>query len=116
LLGSDKAQVRFGGLYALERLAQNNPTQRQTIVNVLGLGGERLGGWTQPTCYEFKGPGDGQGECMKNNARSAWHRMARNVLVYYNSNYGGDADVFGAGEYGDFSDGIADNNASHEVR
>jgi hypothetical protein len=33
-LGSDKAPVRLGGLYALERLAQDNPTQRQTIVNV----------------------------------------------------------------------------------
>ncbi|MEU3649452.1 pentapeptide repeat-containing protein [Lentzea sp. NPDC034063] len=34
-LGSDKAPVRLGGLYALERLAQDNPHQRQTIVNVL---------------------------------------------------------------------------------
>ncbi|WP_158633098.1 pentapeptide repeat-containing protein [Amycolatopsis sp. WAC 01376] len=35
LLGSDKAPVRLSGLYALERLAQDNETQRQTIVNVL---------------------------------------------------------------------------------
>jgi hypothetical protein len=34
-LGSDKAPVRLGGLYALGRLAQNNPSQRQAIVNVL---------------------------------------------------------------------------------
>lgn len=34
-LGSDKAPVRLGGLYALERLAQDNERQRQTIVNVL---------------------------------------------------------------------------------
>ena len=34
-LGSDKAPVRLGGLYALERLAQDNDAQRQTIVNVL---------------------------------------------------------------------------------
>jgi hypothetical protein len=34
-LGSDKAPVRLGGLYALERLAQDAPAQRQTIVNVL---------------------------------------------------------------------------------
>jgi hypothetical protein len=33
-LGNDKAAVRLAGLYALERLAQDNPTQRQTIVNV----------------------------------------------------------------------------------
>lgn len=34
-LGSEKAPVRLGGMYALERLAQNMPSQRQTIVNVL---------------------------------------------------------------------------------
>lgn len=33
-LGSDQAPVRLGGLYALERLAQGNESQRQTIVNV----------------------------------------------------------------------------------
>jgi hypothetical protein len=34
-LGSDRAPVRLGGLYALERLAQDNPAHRQTIVNVI---------------------------------------------------------------------------------
>ncbi|MFI6099828.1 pentapeptide repeat-containing protein [Lentzea sp. NPDC051213] len=34
-LGSDKAPVRLAGIYALERLAQDNPEQRQTIVNLL---------------------------------------------------------------------------------
>jgi uncharacterized protein YjbI with pentapeptide repeats len=34
-LGSDKAPVRLGGMYALERLAQNVTEHRQTIVNVL---------------------------------------------------------------------------------
>jgi uncharacterized protein YjbI with pentapeptide repeats len=34
-LGNDKASVRLGGLYALERLAQDNPAHRQTIVNVI---------------------------------------------------------------------------------
>ena len=34
-LGSDKAPVRLAGLYALERLAQDNPGQRQTIVDVI---------------------------------------------------------------------------------
>jgi uncharacterized protein YjbI with pentapeptide repeats len=33
-LGSDKAAVRLGGLYALERLAHDNPGQRATIVSV----------------------------------------------------------------------------------
>ena len=34
-LGSDKAAVRLGGLYTLERVAQNNVDHRQTIVNVI---------------------------------------------------------------------------------
>lgn len=34
-LGSDRAPIRLGGLYSLERLAQNNPAQRQTIVDVI---------------------------------------------------------------------------------
>ena len=34
-LGSDQAPVRFSGLYALERLAQDNPAHRQAIVNVI---------------------------------------------------------------------------------
>ena len=34
-LGNEKAPVRLGGLYALERLAQDNPAQRPTIVNVI---------------------------------------------------------------------------------
>jgi Pentapeptide repeats (9 copies) len=34
-LGSAQAPVRLAGLYALERVAQGNPDQRETIVNVL---------------------------------------------------------------------------------
>ncbi len=34
-LGSDKAAVRLAGLYALERLAQDNPDHRPTIVEVI---------------------------------------------------------------------------------
>ncbi|WP_434088666.1 pentapeptide repeat-containing protein [Amycolatopsis mediterranei] len=34
-LGSAHAPVRHGGLYALERVAQDNPSQRQTVVDVV---------------------------------------------------------------------------------
>lgn len=34
-LGSDKSAVRHGALYALERVAQDNPAHRQTIIDVL---------------------------------------------------------------------------------
>src|SRR4051812_9489805 len=42
-------------------------------------------GSSQPTCYEFRGAGVGQGECVKNNAMSVWNRSSRAVTVYYNS-------------------------------
>ncbi|MBT2212883.1 pentapeptide repeat-containing protein [Actinomadura sp. NEAU-AAG7] len=35
LLGHDKAAVRLGGLYSLERLAQNHPQHRQTVTDVV---------------------------------------------------------------------------------
>ncbi|WP_394613125.1 pentapeptide repeat-containing protein [Lentzea sp. JNUCC 0626] len=34
-LGSDKAAVRLGGLYALERLADGNVEHRQTVINLI---------------------------------------------------------------------------------
>jgi hypothetical protein len=34
-LGSAQAAVRHGGLYALERVAQDNLSQRQTVVDVI---------------------------------------------------------------------------------
>lgn len=34
-LGNENAPVRLAGLYALERLAQNNPEHRQTIIDVI---------------------------------------------------------------------------------
>lgn len=56
-------------------------------------------GDSQPTCYEFKGPGIGQGECVKNNAASAWNRTTANtVTVYFNSGYAGPSDVFTPGQ------------------
>lgn len=48
-LGSEKAPVRLGGLYALERLGQDNPKQRQTIVNV----------WCAYLRMPFDGPEEG---------------------------------------------------------
>jgi hypothetical protein len=33
-LGHEKAPVRLGALYSLERLAQNNPEHRQTVIDV----------------------------------------------------------------------------------
>jgi surface antigen len=74
-------------------------------------------GSTQPDCYEFKGAGNGQGLCVKNNAASAWNRTGSTVRVYYNSGYDGSY------AYQDFAPGaktnlnatLKNNNASHQL-
>jgi len=70
-------------------------------------------GSTQPTCYEFRGAGYGQGECVKNNAMSAWNRSGRAVTVYYNSGYAGTSQVFASGQYANLSAALSNDNASH---
>jgi hypothetical protein len=64
-LGSDKAPVRLGGLYALERLGQDNPKQRQTIVNVL--------------CAYLRMPFEGPAEGIRGNRASAARRRLDDV-------------------------------------
>jgi hypothetical protein len=72
-------------------------------------------GSTQPTCYDFKGPGTGQGQCVKNNAMSAWNRTTSNrVTVYYNSGYAGASDTYQPGEFGDLISALQNQNASHK--
>ncbi|OQO94545.1 peptidoglycan DD-metalloendopeptidase family protein [Saccharomonospora piscinae] len=73
-------------------------------------------GTTQPTCYEFKGPGNGQGRCIKNDAASVWNRTGAKVRVYYNSNYGGAYQDFGAGVQRNLNATLKNNNASHKFR
>ncbi|MEU8263463.1 peptidase inhibitor family I36 protein [Micromonospora sp. NPDC048999] len=72
-------------------------------------------GTTQPSCYEFKGAGNGQGICVKNNAASVWNRTSKTVRVYYNSNYAGAYQDFAAGAKGNLNATLKNNNASHEL-
>jgi hypothetical protein len=72
-------------------------------------------GTTQPTCYEFKGAGNGQGLCVKNNAASVWNRTSKTVVVYYNSNFGGASQSFAAGAKGNLNATLKNNNASHDI-
>jgi hypothetical protein len=70
-------------------------------------------GDTQPDCYEFKGPGAGQGLCVKNNARSAKNNTRRYVVkVYYNSRYAGANFTYNPGGAGDLG-ALSRQNASH---
>jgi len=70
-------------------------------------------GTTEPSCYDFKGPGPGQGQCIKNNAMSVWNRSGRSVTVFFNSGFGGHAQTFGPGQAGDLDATLVNNNASH---
>jgi hypothetical protein len=71
-------------------------------------------GTTQPTCYDFKGPGNGKGLCVKNNAASVWNRSGKTVRVYFNSNFGGAHQDFAAGAKGNLNATLKNNNASHQ--
>jgi hypothetical protein len=72
-------------------------------------------GATQPSCYEFKGEGNGKGVCVKNNAASVWNRTSKTVRVYFNSDFGGSHQDFAAGAKGNLNATLKNNNASHEV-
>ncbi|MEV7232216.1 peptidase inhibitor family I36 protein [Polymorphospora sp. NPDC051019] len=72
-------------------------------------------GSTQPSCYEFRSPGIGQGECLKNNATSAWNRSGRTVRVYYNSDHAGPYDDVAPRTSRNLGNTYL-NNASHEFR
>jgi peptidoglycan hydrolase-like amidase len=71
-------------------------------------------GTTEPTCYDFKGPGNGQGTCIKNNAASVWNRSSQTVRVYYNTGYAGSYQDFAAGAKGNLNATLKNNNASHQ--
>ena len=67
-LGSDKAPVRLGGLYALERLGQDNPRQRQTIMNVL--------------CAYLRMPFDGPNEGLRGADAVHWKQSKETTKNY----------------------------------
>lgn len=72
-------------------------------------------GTTEPSCYDFKGPGAGQGTCIKNNAASVWNRTGKTVVVYFNSGYAGASQSFAAGVKGNLNATLKNNNASHSI-
>ncbi len=71
-------------------------------------------GTTQPSCYDFKGAGNGKGQCVKNNVASVWNRSGKTVRVYYNSNFGGAHQDFAPGAKGNLNATLKNNNASHQ--
>ena len=72
-------------------------------------------GTSQPGCYDFKGPGQGQGECIKNEAASVINRTDQPVTVYFNSGYRGTAQVIPAHSSANLGDTLKNDNASHLI-
>ena len=72
-------------------------------------------GTTQPDCYEFKGAGNGQGQCIKNNAASVWNRTGKTVTVYFNTGYAGASQSIAAGFKGNLNATLKNENASHKI-
>jgi hypothetical protein len=79
-------------------------------------GSVRNYGSSQPSCYEFRGPGAGQGQCVKNNAMSVWNRSSHAVTVYSESNYQGSSQTFASGQYGNLNSRLSNHNGSHKFR
>ena len=71
-------------------------------------------GTSQPSCYDYKGTGNGKGLCIKNDAASVWNRTSQVVRVYYNSGYAGSYQDFQPGTSGNLNATIKNNNASHK--
>ncbi|NUR83095.1 MAG: hypothetical protein HOY71_03300 [Nonomuraea sp.] len=69
---------------------------------------------TQPTCYDFKGPGAGKAKCIKNSAASAWNRSGKTVRVYFNSGYTGRYQDFAPGARANLIPALKNQNASHQ--
>jgi uncharacterized protein YjbI with pentapeptide repeats len=62
-LGSEKAAVRLAGLYALERLGQDNPKLRQTVIDVI--------------CAYLRMPYTPPTEILRGNAQHSPHTIAK---------------------------------------
>ena len=71
-------------------------------------------GTTQPSCYDFKGPGNGKGLCVKNNAAAVWNRTSGPVTVYFNTGYAGTSQTIAAGGKVNLNATLKNQNASHQ--
>ncbi|OLO52389.1 hypothetical protein BKH30_06780 [Actinomyces oris] len=72
-------------------------------------------GNSQPSCYDFKGSGNGKGKCLKNEAASVTNRTGKPVTVYYNSNYQGAIQTIPAGASVNLNSTLKNQNASHRI-
>ncbi|ANZ35858.1 hypothetical protein BBK82_06935 [Lentzea guizhouensis] len=68
----------------------------------------------QPSCYDFKGAGNGKGLCVKNEAASVWNRTSGPVTVYFNSGYAGPRQTIAAGGKVNLNSDLKNENAAHK--
>ena len=66
-------------------------------------------------CDKFISSGNGRGQCVKNNAASAWNRKSVPVTIFFHSDWSGAIDSFIAGKKADLSATLKNDNASHVV-
>lgn len=115
LTGAAPAQAadRDGYCQAGEVCYYYNSNFAGSVSDFSGAGAVENYGATQPSCYEFKGTGAGQGQCIKNNAASVWNRSGQSVRIFYNSYLTGPFQNFAPGAYGNLNSTLKNNNASH---
>jgi len=89
-----------------------NSDLQGSVSDFAGLSPVSNYGISQPSCYEFKGPGAGQGLCIKNNVASIWNRTHYDVAVFYNSDFKGMFDLVAPGSR-NLEPALKNNNASH---
>jgi hypothetical protein len=70
---------------------------------------------TGSDCIKFVGPGNGRGQCVKNNAASVWNRKSVPVTIFYKSDWAGAIDSFIAGRKDNLRAALKNENAGHVV-
>ena len=66
-------------------------------------------------CVTFVSAGNGQGQCVKNNAASVWNREAAVATVFYRSGWSGAIDSVEPGVKADLRSDLKNENAGHLV-
>ncbi|MGJ6967435.1 peptidase inhibitor family I36 protein [Streptosporangium sp. G11] len=107
------AAVRNGACETGEFCYYFNSNNQGSLSDFTGSVGDY--GTTQPSCFDYKGPGNGKAKCIKNAAASAWNRSGKTVRVYFNSNYGSSTyQDFKPGAKGNLIAALKNQNASHQ--
>jgi len=70
---------------------------------------------TGTTCRKFVGAGAGKGQCIKNNAASAWNRTAAGVTIFRKSGNAGSIQAIPAITTGNLNGNLKNNNAGHLI-